>query len=338
MKNQISRIESIAITILYRYFKNCKIDFSIQDFSDLIVSDTESDFRFAVSVKRTTYTESEAYSLTIDDILNYENINGKYRIPYAIMCVNEAKETAKFGIIIDWHNSTPIINQKVSLMEITEKSWNKIYNQILSLDKTIRALPNASWKVIKRIPIKDSNANNLGEIMYLRDFKPNYKMSSPTVRSEKEKWNIFINGISQNEYPNDKLDDLILKKIKEIYPQTNSFNSALLLFNVELRDLKRKYENYYLHKFNLLIEPDWDEYFSKSSPNSSLNKQIRIPLDLFIVPTRQNIMNNIQQDCVESVDLQRWYDDYFTYSKAKETIHSLTELIDIKTITSTTNN
>ena len=208
MNNQVSRIESIAITILYRYYKNCKIVSSAQDPFDFIVSDSESDFRFAVSVKRTTYTESEAYSLTIDDVLNYENINEKYRIPYAIMCVNEAKETAKFGIIIDWHNSTPIINQKVSLMEITEKSWNKIYNQILSLDKTIRALPNASWKVIKRIPIIDSNNNNLGEIMYLRDFKPNYKMSSPTVRSEKEKWDIFINGIPQNEYPNDKLDDL----------------------------------------------------------------------------------------------------------------------------------
>ena len=57
------------------------------------------------------------------------------------------------------------------------------------------------------------NNKNLGEIMYLRDFCPDYKMSSPTVRSEKAKWNLFINGIPQNEYPNDKLDDLILKKI-----------------------------------------------------------------------------------------------------------------------------
>jgi len=331
MNNQVSRIESIAITILYRYYKNCKIDFSTIYPFDLIISNQESDFRFAVSVRRTTYAETESYFLAMEDIMSYNNIKGKYRIPYAIMFVNEAKESAKIGIVIDWYNSTPIINQKVSLKEITEKSWGKIYNQILCLDKTIRSLPNVSWKVIKRITVKN-NQIVLGEIMYLRDFSPNYKMSSPTVRSEQEKWNIFLNGIPQDEYPNDQLDDLILKKIKEMYPQTNGFNSALLLFNVELRDLKKKYGNYYLHSFNILVEPKWDEYFSQSSPNpffmQKLNKQIRIPLDMYVVPTVQN-MNVLPQDYIESVDLQHWYDDYFTYSKAKESIHSLTDMIDI---------
>lgn len=336
MKNQISRIESIAITILYRYYKNCKIDFSAQDYCNLIVSDSESDFRFAVNVKRTTYTESESYSLEIDDILSYQNIREKYSTPYVIMCINEAKETAKIGIIIDWNDNIPIINQKVSLTEITEKSWGKIYNQILSLDKTIRALPNASWKVIKRIPVQNNN-ESIGEIMYLRDFTPNYKMSSPTVRSEKGKWDTFLKGIPQNEYPNDELDDLILKKIQEIYPQTTVCLSALLLFNVELRDLKRIYENHYLHTFNLLIEPNWDELFGSSTSSQNLNKQIRIPIDLFLTPNSKNITGNLISDLIESINLTNWLDDYFKYSKLKDSIHSLKELIEIKTVQSVSN-
>lgn len=336
MKNQISRIESIAITILYRYYKNCKIDFSAQDYCNLIVSDSESDFKFVVNVKRTTYTESESYFLDIDDILSYQNIRKKYSTPYVIMCINEAKETAKLGIIIDWNNNIPIINQKVSLTEITEKSWGKIYNQILSLDKTIRALPNASWKVIKRIPVQNGN-KSIGEIMYLRDFAPNYKMSSPTVRSEKEKWDVFLQGIPQNEYPNDELDDLILKKIQEIYPQTTVCLSALLLFNVELRDLKRIYENHYLHTFNLLIEPIWDELFGSSTSSQNLNKQIRIPIDLFLTPTSKNITGNLIPNLIESINLTNWLDDYFKYSKLKDSIHSLKELIEIKTVQNASN-
>ncbi len=327
MNNQVSRIESIAVTILYRYCKNCKIDFSSVDFCDLIVSVPESDFRFAVSVKRTTYTESEAYILTMDDILSYKNINEKYRIPYAIMCVNEAKETAKFGLIIDWYNSTPIINQKVSLTEITEKNWSKIYNQVLSLDKTIRALPNASWKVIKTIPIIDSNNNYWVEIMYLRDFNPNYKMSSPTVRSEKEKWNIFFKGIPQNEYPNDQLDDLILSKVREEFGNDSNVFSSLLLFNTELRDMQMKYKDYHRHTISLIIEPIWDEIFL--SNYQGLNKQITIPLDAFVSPVYKSKGDALPNAFVENVELQNWMQDYFLYFQAKTTIHSLKEVIDM---------
>ena len=325
MNNQVSRIESIAITILYRYYKNCKIVFSAQDPFDFIVSDSESDFRFAISIRRSTYAETESYSLTMNDILSFNNINGKYRIPYAIMFVNEVKETAKIGIVIDWYNSTPIINQKVSLTEITEKSWSKIYNQILSLDKTIRALPNASWKVIKRIPIIDSNNNNWGAIMYLRDFNPNYKMSSPTVRSEKEKWDIFFKGIPQNEYPNDELDDIIQSTIKVTFPNS-SVDSSLLLFNTELRDLRTKYKNYIRHTIQLLIEPDWEQVFLNE--DQGFNKQIVVPLDVFIFPNYRKKVNCLPETFSKQVNWKNWINDYFTYSEARKTIHSLKEIID----------
>ena len=323
--NQVSRIESIAITILYRYYKNCKIDFSSLDFCDFIVSDSISDFRFAVSIKRTTYAETESYILSIEDILSYNNINEKYRIPYAIMCVNEAKETAKMGVVVSWYNQIPIVNQKLSLKELSDNNWTLIYNQLLTTDKTIRIIPNISWKVIKKIPIiKDDN--NWGEVLYLRDLSSNYKMS-PKVRTEQEKWDNFFNkGVPQDEFPQDKLDDLILSKIREFSPESNVY-SSLLLFNTELRDMQIRYKNYIRHSVPLIIKPNWDELFLKNA--QEFNKQITVKLEIFVSPIDSAKVNLLPYPFEKNIDVRDWVQDYFAYSQAITTIHSLKDVIDL---------
>lgn len=124
-------------------------------------------------------------------------------------------------------------------------------------DNTVSFLPMDRIRIVKRIEVNITSNNDCCQatVLYLRKFNENYKMLRNRSYDEKVNNCRFIYGTSEEEYPRDELDDLIIKAIKEKY-QDSKVVSSLLLFPSDVDDYQRFWS---LHKKSdsiIFLEPD----------------------------------------------------------------------------------
>ena len=77
----------------------------------------------------------------------------------------------------------------------------------------IFVLPIEKWRVIKEIKFEYEINDQIfyGTVVYLRKFSECYKMQTPKIDNDIETIKRYMVGIPQEEYPNDELDDVIIK-------------------------------------------------------------------------------------------------------------------------------
>ena len=125
------------------------------------------------------------------------------------------------------------------------------------MGNNIFVLPIEKWRIINKIKFEyEINAQIFyGTVVYLRKFSECYKMQTPPVDNDIERIKRYMVGIPQEEYPNDELDDVIIKGLSA---QLNvvHINSSLLIVNTDADDIM-KYKNGHLQKVDLIIGPDW---------------------------------------------------------------------------------
>lgn len=125
------------------------------------------------------------------------------------------------------------------------------------MGNSIFVLPIEKWRIIKEIKFEYEINDQIfyGTVVYLRKFSECYKMQTPKIDNDIETIKRYMVGIPQEEYPNDELDDVIVKGLSTKLNVVH-INSSLLIVNTDADDIMR-YKNDHLQTVDLIIGPDW---------------------------------------------------------------------------------
>lgn len=96
----------------------------------------------------------------------------------------------------------------------------------------------------------------------------------------------MLEGVSsEDRYPKDELDDLILNKVREEY-NSATVSSRLLMTNNQMEDLQR-YNSYNKKKieYSLWIEPEIDNGYDAISNGLNEFQTLQLPLDFYTIPS-----------------------------------------------------
>ena len=277
---KIWRSFQIAAQLLYRYFGDIEIENADNSICDLFVTLPDG-IKFGVEVKFSTYTKSEGFRQSVQHLVNIDYNKPANRIPIVLLCINELSESATFGVLLGWRFGRPQIFDNFEMRQLNENNAHICETLIRLMSEVVTFVSTSDWQVLKRIPIEQEIAHGRiqhGEILYLRRFSDKYRINTPQVVNEKVKFKRLLEGIPQDEYPNDDLDYIIERAVQKQYP-TAKLSNTLLLSSVDFKDLQT-YRDYHRSIVHVCAFPDYGEL--KFSPNQFGNELIEpIPLEIY---------------------------------------------------------
>lgn len=226
---------------------------------DLLVEFTDKSLQFVVEVKSKSSFTKELFEGFINNEAWAIFRQGAPKIPVVIALLDEVKNVVEIGIAVSWRFGTPIICQDIKFTIVSKENSDVILDNIKAADEVIRTLESTNCKVLKQISFKVpvGQFHLPGRLIYLRNLQPDYKMNCKKPQNQKEEFERFLHGIQEEEYPRDKVDDIILESVASKYPNAEP-HSKLLLFSSELRDLKEHIERSIHHKACIVVEPSAD--------------------------------------------------------------------------------
>ena len=117
----------------------------------------------------------------------------------------------------------------------------------------VNVLPFNEIKYVKTISFTKTLQNQLftAKIVYKRNPSDQYKMDD-SKQTPFEKMMYFYN---EECYPRDIIDDIILKGIRQNYPNAR-VTTSLMLLDVEKANIEKELSVYKQEVFNLYIQPD----------------------------------------------------------------------------------
>lgn len=254
------RMMQIAAKILYKNCGNVRIEKVVASFWDLVVTNMNGGYSFAVSVKSSTYNKSKAFEkyckeYAADFIANGANV----RMPVLLMCVNESDESALVCQMLYLRGDSYIVNNKPTRRTLNAQNWPVIEDNLRQANRMVFSLNQSNWKIKKTINIvvKDQGRNASARIIYLRDFTTDYKMHQKEPTENQDKIMQLISGIPEDEYPSDSLDSIILKCVEDQYGAENiSHCSNTMFFSTDLEKLEMEVLNHKTVWNRFVICPD----------------------------------------------------------------------------------
>lgn len=255
----------VAAKYFFRYRSSLKISFSDNPYYDLFIEDKSNGLSFGVKVVSENYEESDEFKqdyLSLLKSINRQNYSPF--VPIALLSIEEETELGKCGTILSIRWTGVTVNYPPKMKDLNSENFVSIMNDINTSDYIIRSLYDDSLGVLKTISFKlPNNSTNIqggnifGKIVYKRSFTQYYKMNSPEIIDDKERFQRLLHGTPQQEYPEDRLDKLIYDAVSEHFMDVR-INNSLFLFNTELRDLKLEYACMLRKHLTIQIEPNLD--------------------------------------------------------------------------------
>lgn len=327
MKNDSKRVrtEQIAAIALMRTLAGIRLEQTFGSLFDMLATFPSYGLRFGINIVSSSYSDTVSYKKYLEYLSSVDYSERDNRLPIVIVSVNESSETAMIGIQVGWRFGQPVVFKKPAMMNLTEVNANKILDAIKTMDETIRILSEHGMKVIKTISIRMSNPNGMihhAKIVYMRDFTEEYKMKPKEVVDERKKFNRLLNGVPEDEYPNDFLDNSILSMVQQQFPDAQ-MRSSLMLFSSDLRDIQRLSQSVRLDA-EMFIEPNLTDMPEIALQLFNGIEIIHFVLDVFVdVPFSRGIFENIAFQTTASIN--GWLNTYNEYTKVLTTLHSPTE-------------
>ena len=231
-------MEDILRELLSRLDVNLEVSVLPTDFSDLMVTERTTELRFVVEVKRNDISQ-ESLIEYLDRVAEIVSDQGMPRLPLVLILINEETQHMKAAIVVESHFGMPIVNRAINFVELTPESWPLFFDTIKSADSTIRVLTDINFRILKRISFnyEGEHHEGTGHLLYLRRFRPDYRMTPREVNSRQQQFELYLNGIPEEDYPSDDIDHMILDAVRNRY-QNVVVRSSLLMLNTELRDLR----------------------------------------------------------------------------------------------------
>lgn len=180
-----------------------------------------------------------------------------------------------------------------------------------------------SWRIVKTIRIEKQFGSRYiwADLIYTRSVSADYQWKSVKVQNSQG----FFCDIKK-EYPEDDFDKVVLKAVKQDYPDAR-FQNADVYTDWEADSYKRLYGKQFKETAIIYLQPYLDGYGSGPFPQENREFRIfRIPLDIYI-PCED----------FQPYFANEGYTLYYTYGKEEElkaffknkkpTFHRLEEII-----------
>ena len=318
----------IVANLLYKKINGIIVTFSNTPLYDLVVEEKQSELLFGVKVVAMDYLASNDYQSYLKLLEESKYELKDERTPIILMCADKDTEIIRFGYQLTWERYRATVQTKVTLRDITPENWETMIANLKEMDRVIRILENDKISVIKRIAVeKKMSWGSIAhaDIIYLRRFTEQYKMQKKEVQTEQERFNRMLIGIPEEEYPNDILDEFILKGVESVFPNPQK-KSQILLLNTELQDLKRELERS-KKEFKIRIEPEFSDLLNYQGFVTSF-RILEIPLTLYHDPIK--IFDDSFNDEYPSVvtPVAEWIRGYGVLERLKnETLRSLEDVM-----------
>ena len=222
---------------------NLEVDILPTGFSDFMVSDRATGLRFVVEVKRNDISQ-ESLIEYLDGVAEIVSDQGIPKLPLVLILLNEEVLQMKAAIVVECHFGIPIVNREFDFEDLTQENWSLFFDTIKSADSTIRVLSDLNFRFLKRITFNYDGEHHLGigHLVYLRRFRPDYRMTPREFNSRQQQFELYLNGVPEEDYPSDDIDHMILDAVRNRY-QDAVVRSSLLMLNTELRDLRNEIRN-----------------------------------------------------------------------------------------------
>lgn len=321
------RMMQIAAKILYKNCGNVRIEKVVAPFWNLIVTNMNEGYSFAVSVKSSTYNKSKAFEQYYKEYASDFIANGpNVRMPVLLMCVNESDESALVCQMLYLRGDSYVVNNRPTRRTLNAQNWPVIEDNLRQANQMVFSLNQSNWKIKKTITITvtDQGRNATARIIYLRDFTPEYKMHQKEPADNQEKIMRLIKGIPEDEYPSDNLDAIILKCFEDQYGADKiSHNSDTMFFSTDLKTLELEVVDRKTVWNRIAICPDIVNY-----PQAPMFVGVTlpvVPLDLIVDfdieghAFRENTHNAI-------VPIQEFVEEYMR-NELHKTLHSPFEFV-----------
>lgn len=318
----------IVANLLYKKINSIIVSFSNTPLYDLVVEEKQSGLLFGVKAAGMDYPDSGEYQSYLKLLEDCKYELKDERMPIILMCADKDTEIIRFGYQLTWERYRATIQTKVTLRDINPENWEALIVNLKEMDRVIRFLENDKISVIKRIAVeKKMSWGGIAhaDIIYLRRFTEQYKMQKKEVQTEQERFHRMLTGIPEEEYPNDILDDVILKGVESVFPNPRK-KSQILLLNTELQDLKRELERS-KKAINIRIEPEFSDLLNYKGFVNSF-RILEIPITLYHDPIK--IFDDSFNDEYPSVvaPVAEWIRGYGVLERLKnETLRSIEDVM-----------
>lgn len=147
-------------------------------------------------------------------------------------------------------------------------------------EKILKWLNVKEIKILKQIIIVSDRQNGeteLGSILYTRPMNESYNLKKQQEEDEKSTESsfdrLFKEHPKQENYPNDRLDEIIFESIKKIYPKSVLRNETIL-FNVDL-DKIETLKNRIAIPCSIYFSP---EFSNIGNYSAYLGQEFKVPL------------------------------------------------------------
>ena len=98
-------------------------------------------------------------------------------------------------------------------------------------NRIIKPLPETDFRILKQISIITENQFGIdiciGILLYKRKFNPDYQFNN--IEKADKKYQFYIDYPTQEMYPNDNADDLILQSVRTTFPKSIVKNHSINL-------------------------------------------------------------------------------------------------------------
>lgn len=306
----------IAANIIYKSMPNVSLENTNSVLFDLIATYKDG-LRFGIKVASQEYVRSDRFKNYLETLKKW-NVNIP-QLPIILVCVDESNETATFGFLVTLDFNNPTINENPKLVRFNSRNITMLKDNLDAMVKIAKVISTESISIRKDISVTKTAKNDIPcsvKFVYIRDFTNEYKMADPKIENDEQLFNRYLNGIPQEEYPHDRLDDLIFEAIKKKYLNAK-IKSSTIVTNSELASL-RKLDAKKSTPCEIIIEPEMGQL------NVAAYKDF---LSIFKYKIEAYPSNPINIDFFEGLTLtytiekDSWLEDKDELLKVSNTIH-----------------
>lgn len=317
----------IAANLLYKRNSLLHISMTNNPFYDLLVEDSNSGLRFGVKVGGKDYDHSEVFLDSYLTKLSHYYLCDKEEIdliPICLMCVDEVTEEGRCGLLVSFIRNKPEIIKEPMLRALSKSGYNGLIKELYESDYVIRFLDMKLVGILKTIVFENPcDLKAQGKVVYRRNFTDTYRMPPPREEGDKDRFDHYLHGPSQEEYPSDELDRVILSAIRSRYTNVK-LNNSLLIFNRDYKDLRRDYGDLprksIVIQVEPILDPDTFHYLGE------LIRCPRIGLSLYIDnPLYKDIFSDLIIQY--TIEKENWSDIYDKIITLQPTLTDLSKII-----------
>lgn len=160
-----------------------------------------------------------------------------YMVPTLVARLSNDSQV-EIGMLCYWDFDNLRQNYDIIWRRLDNDTFEWLAPQLKAQRKRIAFLPPDFMRVVKIIELNVEGYFD-ARVIYLRKFHgEDYRMKQHNENSEKDRFERLLYGTPQEDYPEDELDNYILREIRTVFPNAGKAKNKLLLFDVDLLDYR----------------------------------------------------------------------------------------------------